>query len=161
MLLIVAAQLAESVQDRRFSADLFKIIELINAIQSEQVSLTEKNIQLMTENSGLNDTVSTLKADILKLQQQNSELKNPSANPRLAIADIATEILLYCSEVTDGASAEMVTHAFNISSAKSELELGKLKEAKLIDYGSILMDEDLKYTPTQNGLALLDEHGFL
>lgn len=76
----LATQLSESVQDRRFASDLFKIIQLVNTIQCDQASLTEKNIELMSEKSELKQSISALKSDITRLHQQISNLKKQIGN---------------------------------------------------------------------------------
>lgn len=149
----LATQLSESVQDRKFSGDLFKIIQLIHTIQSEQASLTEKNIELMSENA-------ELQSQVKQLQQQLSESQSPSIDgPN--ISELSKKILLFCSEHGEGVSVAMVQHKFSISGAKSEFELGKLQEAELVDYGSLAMGQDIQFVPTQSGLTLLDENDLI
>lgn len=74
----LATKLSESIQDRRFADDLFKIIRLIGAVQFDQVTLAEKNIQLMNDKSALQETVATLESNVTKLKQHISELQNPT-----------------------------------------------------------------------------------
>jgi len=89
----LATQLSESVQDRRFTSDLFKIIQLVNTIQSEQASLTEKNIELMSENADLKQSISVFKSDIAILNQQISNLKNQAGDIPLDIPRNAHSLL--------------------------------------------------------------------
>ena len=71
------------------------------------------------------------------------------------------EVLHYCSEYQEGVSATMVQQKFNHTIAKAELQLSKLQDAGLIDYGSLVTGQDIQYVPTKNGLELLDENGLI
>jgi len=157
----LTTQLANSIQDRKFAADLFKIIELISTVQVDQERLTENNIQLMSDKSALQNTITTLKSDITRLQQQISELQNPTDKGIPEISDLMKQILFYSSESPEGISISMVQHKLNISNAKSGLEIGKLQDSKLLDYGSLAAGQDIIYVPTHQGLALLDRDNLI
>ena len=152
----LATKLAESIQDRKFAADLFKIIQLISTIQSDQASLTENNVQLMSDKTTLQNTISALESNIARLNQQISELQNPSNDNSFGISDLTKNILLYSSKIDNGVSTHMVQHNFSISNAKAKLEINELRNAKLIKHGAITRMQDTRYIPTYEGLQLLN-----
>ncbi len=147
----LVTQYIDSVDDRKFASELRDIQKMIILIQREQSVLQEQNAKLQSEN--------------IKLQKQaafsdTSGRKNKPKNTNEPSEDMLN-VLHYCSECNEGASTGMVQNKFQFSSAKAELLLGKLSEEELIDYGSLIMGQDIQYVPTQEGLELLDENDLI
>ncbi len=150
----LVTQYIESVDDRRFAGELREIQKMIIAIQREQSVLQKQNASLQSENI-------ELKKQIHALEATSSEAGMSTTETPVGISDLMLQILQFSSVYEEGVTVGMVQHKFSISAAKSELQLGKLQGARLIDYGSVIVDEDIKYVPTQEGLELLDEHGLI
>lgn len=96
------------------------------------------------------------RAEYRKATVNDLPSKNADAIPKLSL-----EILLFCSEFREGVSVSEVQQKFDISSAKAELELGKLEKEDLIDYGSLVMGQEIQYVATHEGRELLDENNLL
>lgn len=147
----LVTQYIESVDDRKFAAELREIQKMIILLQREQASLQEQNSKLQTENIQLQKQIDATAATEKAIITTKS----------IDITEGILNVLHFCSEYEDGASAGMIQAKFHISNAKAELIIGKLHGAELIDYGSLIMGEDLKYSPTQEGLELLDQNGLI
>ncbi len=89
----LSTQLANSVQDRKFSFDLFKIIELISIVQVDQAQLTESNVQLMSDKAEMQKIITSLETDILKLKQQIFEIKKAPQEVSPQINEVTSSIL--------------------------------------------------------------------
>lgn len=157
----LATQLSERIQDREVASELFAIIKLINTIQKEQAILTEKNIELMTDNSRLENINSSNEATISELKKKITNLQNPDMDNTPEVSEIALNILKFSAENREGVTAAMIEHKFNISPAKSNHQIGKLEKDEMIDCSFIVIGEDIRYSPTQKGLDVLDMKGLI
>jgi hypothetical protein len=147
----LVTQYIESVDDRKFAGELREIQKMIILLQREQASLQEQNSKLQAENIQLQKQIDAASATDKKIVTTKS----------IDITDEILNVLHLCSQYEDGASAGMIQSQFQISNAKAELIIGKLHGAELIDYGSLIMGQDLRYSPTQEGLELLDQNGLI
>lgn len=128
----LATQLSESVSDRKFANDLFKIIQLINTVQVEQSVFVEKNIQLMTENSELKATVSSLESDVIELQKQISNLQKPTQQPPTALDKDTEQILKLFFDAARALSINEVVSHLGIEPSIVSYHFDQLLEKKFI-----------------------------
>ena len=155
----LATQLSESVQDRKFASDLMKIIQLINTIQSEQASLTESNIELMTENSKLKQSITALESDITKLEQQISGLQNPTSNISSDISEEENKILLFLAK-NKHITADQVSHSTSLDLTRTEYWLGKLSKEKKVSR-SLRINAPALWNIGQSGREYLIVNNFI
>jgi len=73
----LVTKLSDSVQDRKFAAELREIQRMIGGILSEHAELHESRIALMTDNEKLKKKIPSLEARISELDKENSELRDP------------------------------------------------------------------------------------
>ena len=108
----LSTQLANSVKDRKFAADLFKVIELINIVRAEQAGLTEDNIQLMSDKAKLQKLVISLEDDISKLKEEIIGLNEPAEDE---VNEEATQILKIMFETQSEYSIDKVAQDNNLA----------------------------------------------
>ena len=111
--------LANSVEDRRFADDLFKIVDLVLAVKTDQSALEEENRQLEADNSKLRELNSSLEASIAELEEKISNLPDPGSDEANGVSDLAIQVLLHCSRPGDGTSVPEVSRHLEISEQKS------------------------------------------
>ena len=73
----LVTKLSDSVQDRKFAAELREIQRIVESLMSEQAELHESRIELMTDNEKLKKKIPALEARILELEKQNLKLLDP------------------------------------------------------------------------------------
>jgi polyhydroxyalkanoate synthesis regulator phasin len=128
----LATQLSESVQNRKFSADLMEIIRLINTIQGDQVRLTEDNLQLMSNKVALERTISSFESDIARLQDEVSKLKNGQPKSDVKITEETFNILNTLFNHHVGCSIEDCSKTFNLSMSETKYHFDILLKSDLI-----------------------------
>lgn len=128
----LATQLSESVQDRKFAADLMQIIRLINTIQSEQAALTENNIQLMSDKAALERRIHGLESDISRLEKEISDLNKVSSDEVVRITEKAFDILQMLFEAHNGLSKEEIANGVHLSLGEAAYHFDILKRHKFV-----------------------------
>lgn len=142
----LVTQLSNSIEDRKFAAELREIQSMIGGIQSEHAALHEQRIALMTENA-------ELKQKIAELQQEMLDLKNPTLTPDKSLPEEAQKILLLLTKYK-GIAADQVAHNVSIDLTRAEYWLGELSEKKLV-YASYSIMAPTTYSIGQKGREFL------
>lgn len=66
----LVTQLLDSVQDRKFAAELREIQRMIGSLQLEHAALHEQNLNLRTENMNLRSENISLRTENMQLREQ-------------------------------------------------------------------------------------------
>ncbi len=133
----LATRLSESIEDRRFTADLMEVIQLIHVIQSEQAGLTENNIELMSNNAELKRTISSLESQITELQQQVEALQSPTKNNEAELAPKTAEILYAMCTIQQSVSSEQIASQFDMPLDEVSYHFNLLREKEFIRQATV------------------------
>ena len=142
----LVTQLAGSVQDRKFAAELREIQSMIGSIQSEHAALHEQRIELMTENAELKQTIASLKEEV-------AALVAPAPQTGEKLSPEAEAILQYLAKVQE-ANAHQIAQAISKDLVTTEYWIGILTEKDMI-YFSVVMDQPTEYYLVQKGREYL------
>jgi hypothetical protein len=133
-------QLANSVKDRKFAAELIKIQSLALALQSEQLAIIEKDSELVAENHGLKRKMLEMehshaeataelqekhRAEIAKIIARDEEAKN-------ALEPKTLEILKYFFDAGSDLNDIMIARKFGLSLSMAEYHTDTLITKKFI-----------------------------
>jgi len=133
----LVTQLAGSVQDRKFAAELRGIQSMIGAIQSEHASLHEQRIVLMTENAELKQTIASLKNEVTALKAQKADHSAPA---------VQTDEKL--------ATADQIAYAISKDLVTTEYWIDVLKDRNMIDF-SVVINQPSDYYLIEKGREYL------
>lgn len=109
----LVTQLTNSVQDRKFAAELREIQKMIADIQKEHAAIHEQRIELMTENAELKQTIASLKQEIA-----NSANQEPKHSDRLP--EPAEKMLIFLASTRERATKDDAIHHAGLSTAKGD-----------------------------------------
>ena len=149
----LVTQLAGSVQDRKFAAELREIQSMIGNIQSEHAALHEQSIELMTENAELKQTIASLKEEVAALKEQKAALVAPAPQTGEKLSPEAEAILQYLAKVQE-ANAHQIAQAISKDLVTTEYWIEILTEKDMI-YFSVVMDQPTEYYLVQKGREYL------
>ena len=106
-------QLSNSIEDRKFAAELRDIQGMIGGIQSEHAAMHEQRIELMTNNAELKQIIASLKGDIVNLQQEISNLKDPTQKKQLQkLSEEAETVLMFFTKYTGVTPNQIAQYLF-------------------------------------------------
>jgi len=121
----LVTQLTNSVQDRKFAAELREIQKMIADIQTEHAALHEQRIELMTENAELKQTIATLKEEIA-----NRNIQEPTQADRLP--EQAEKMLIFLASTRENTTKDDAIHHTKLSTAKGDYYFDILLKNKYI-----------------------------
>jgi hypothetical protein len=128
----LTTQLANSVQDRKFSAELFKIIKIMLTIQGEQTRLAENNLQLMSYKAKQQELITSLKAEITQLKQHILEMENSPKENVTHISDIAVKVLELFFSCQSDLSEKEVAAQLNLEFGVVSYHFDELRDCDFI-----------------------------
>ncbi len=155
----LTTQLADRVEDRKFATDLFQIIRLINTVQSDQTILIEKNHDLMSDKSQMEQTISSLKAKITTLQNQITKLQTPTKNEQADLSTEERDILQFLAKNKAGEAPEISAH-IDLDLTKVEYWLEELENKNNV-FGTYIMGSPVLYQIDQKGRKFLIENNLI
>lgn len=121
----LVAKLNDSVQDRKFAAELREIQGMIGSIQSEHAELHEQRISLMTENAELKQEIASLQQKIVELKQTPSKAPN-------ALDHGTEQVLLLFYKSARELPTSAIASSFSLDRSKAQYYLDLLRERNLI-----------------------------
>lgn len=142
----LVTQLSNSIEDRKFAAELREIQSMIGSIQSEHAALHEQRIALMTENA-------ELKQKIAGLQQEMVDLKT---SPQVSVNDLSEEaqnILLFLAKYKD-VTSDQVARNISADLTRTEYWLNKLADDNMV-HAAYSMMSPTTYSIGQKGREYL------
>ena len=153
----LVTQLNNSVEDRKFAAELREIQSMIGGIQSEHAEIHEQRIELMTENAELKQVIASLKEEVVALKQQKEAANQPQSNK--GITNEEEQILLLLTKSKE-ASAQQIAHQLNYDLTKTEYWVSRLCDNEMI-YFSLVMNQPTSYFLDQGGREYLVENNLI
>ncbi|HEX5219048.1 MAG TPA: hypothetical protein VFZ59_05725, partial [Verrucomicrobiae bacterium] len=154
----LVTKLSDSVQDRKFAAELREIQRMIGSILSEHAELHESRIALMTDNEKLKKDIPALKARISELEKENFKLLDPPNTAPPSEEDIALMRLLVHPNAKIAASS--LAKSLNVSLPLFDYKADLLRSAGFI-YVHHNGDFELRYSLSKKGQKFLFEKGLL
>jgi predicted transcriptional regulator len=153
----LVTKLSDSVQDRKFAAELREIQRMIGGILSEHAELHESRIALMTENEKLKKEIPALQARIAKLEQENLKLLDPPHTEPPTEQDI--ELMRKLTNPNAKIPASSLSKSLNLSLPLLDYKADLMRSAGFIyvHHG----DYELKYSLTKKGQKFLFDKGLL
>jgi predicted nuclease with TOPRIM domain len=139
-------QLSNSIEDRKFAAELREIQGMIGGIQSEHAALHEHRIKLMTENA-------ELKQQMAELQQQLLDFKNQESVPNNKLPEEAQSILLFLARNKD-VTAIQIAHNISLDPTRVEYWVDEFAEKEMA-CPCYIIEEPTTYSIGQKGRAYL------
>jgi len=121
----LVTRLINSVQDRKFAAELLEIQRMIGSLQSEQADLHEQRIALMTENA-------QLKQKIVALEQRVAQSQQRGTKPDDQLDEIAVEMLVFIANTTDDITEEDVIEHLRLPQAKGKYHFDQLLKREFV-----------------------------
>jgi len=149
----LVTQLAGSVQDRKFAAELRGIQSMIGAIQSEHASLHEQRIVLMTENAELKQTIASLKNEVTALKAQKADHSAPAVQTDEKLSPEAEAILRFLGTAQE-ATADQIAYAISKDLVTTEYWIDVLKDRNMIDF-SVVINQPSDYYLIEKGREYL------
>jgi hypothetical protein len=149
----LVTQLSNSIEDRKFAAELREIQSMIGGIQSEHAAMHEQRIELMTENAELKQTIAALKGEIIALQQETANLKNPSQDQTKKLSEEAEKILMFLTKY-ERIYAGQIANGISLDPTRTKYWLGVLKNDDMV-YAAYNMMDDTRYSIGQGGREYL------
>ena len=155
----LVTQFSNSVEDRKFAAELRQIQSMIGGIQSEHAAMHEQRIGLMTENADLKEVNISLKQQIASLQQEIINLKNQKFTPVNKLSEEAEKVLIFFTKYTD-ITADQIAHSISLDLTRTEHWLDILQDSEMIDASYSMMDPTT-YTIASKGRKYLVENNII
>jgi len=121
----LVAKLNDSVQDRKFAAELREIQRMIGSIQSEHAALHEQRISLMTKNS-------ELKQQIASLHRQLAELKQKPAQASSELSSETEALLKVFFDEARELDVDFLSSALSLEPSVAEYHMDILQKNKMI-----------------------------
>ena len=149
----LVTQLSESIEDRKFAAELREIQRMIGGIQSEHAELHEKRIELMTENAELKQIIGALKEEIAELKQEIVNVKISSSKQVDELHEEAQKILLVLTK-QKRVNANQIAHMISLDLTRTEYWLNILCRKKML-YNSITLNSPTTFSLAQAGREYL------
>ena len=150
-LIDLVTQLTNSLEDRKFAAELREIQSMIGNIQSEHAEIYEQRMELMTENAELKQVIASLKVEIAALKQQKEADSQQQKNKNISKEE--EQILLFLTK-TEEATAQQIAHQLSFDLTKTKYWLNRLFDNDMI-YSSLFMDQPTAYHLVQGGREYL------
>lgn len=72
----LVSKLVESIQDRKFAAEMREVQKMVATVNAEHFELNNSKLQLIAENTQLKQRVASLEQSITDAQKQNNEADN-------------------------------------------------------------------------------------
>ena len=153
----LVTKLSDSVQDRKFAAELREIQRMVGSLMSEQAELHESRIELMTDNEKLKKKIPTLEARISDLEQENLKLLDPPHTEPPSEQDIA--LMRQLVNPNSKVLASGLSKTLNLSSALLDYKADLLRSAGfiLVHMGGY----EKSYSLSKKGQKFLFEKGLL
>lgn len=148
----LVTKLNDSVQDRKFAAELREIQRMIFAFQSEHFNLAEKYHNLLSENADLKQTILSLKG-----HKEEPNQNKPQVNKN--ISEESAQILKSLIDREDVTPNEIV-HLTSLPLVRVEYWLEKLESDGFV-YMALFMGQPPQYSLAQNGREYLIENGHI
>ena len=149
----LVTQLTDSIEDRKFAAELRNVQSMIGNIQSEHAAIHEQRIDLLTENAELKQTIASLNQEIADLRNEIIEVKNQKPAVGNSLDEEAEKILMLLAQRPD-ITSQQIAHSVSLDLTRTEYWLGVLEDDKMI-YGSYSMMSPTQYYIAQNGREYL------
>lgn len=149
----LVTQLTNSVEDRKFAAELRQIQAMIGGIQSEHATIHEQRIELMSENAQLKQENVSLQQEILALQNEINNPKESKSQHKTKLSAEAEKILMVFTKHTE-ISAVQISNLVSLDLTRTEHWLDTLINAQMIT-ASYSMMSDTTYCIISEGRKYL------
>ena len=156
----LVTQLSNSIEDRKFAAELREIQSMIGGIQSEHAAMHEQRIDLMTKNAELKQTIAALKENIVDLQQENISLKKiPQEQQTHKLSEEAERVLMFLTKYTEVSSSQIAQN-LSLDLTRTEHWLDVLENESMV-YASCFMEGENTYSMGSEGRKYLVTHNMI
>jgi len=150
----LVTQLTNSVQDRKFAAELREIQKMIADIQTEHATIHEQRIELMTENVELKQTIASFKQEIANSANQEPKYSDQLPEP-------AEKMLIFLASTRDDRTKDDAIHHAGLSIAKGDYFFDMLLKNKYVNQIGGQMGVGWFYAATSGGREYLVRNNLL
>lgn len=144
----LVARLVESVQDRKFAAELREVQRMIGSIQSEQAAMHEQRMTLITENADLKQKIAALEQRLEQAQPRGSQTHEQ-------LDEISEKMLLLVANTTDNITKDDLIQHVNLPRAKACYYFDQLLNRKFVRKAGGNLDVGWYYAATPEGREYL------
>ncbi len=153
----LVTQLTNSVEDRKFAAELRQIQAMIGGIQSEHATIHEQRIELMSENAQLKQANASLQQKIIALQNEINDPKQSIPQEKARLSEEAEKILIVFTKHTD-ITAVQISNIVSLELTRTEHWLDTLLDDDMISASYSMMSDTTYFIAPEGRKYLVDNN---